>query len=431
MAISGIGSYGGYNNYYQTLSQIRLQQALSKNQRFQKSIQAVEGASAVNSYTKSNAMDFLKSYSSTMSDVMQSSNALRDANSKSVLNDLQAVSSDTAVADVELRFPSAAGKDVELNVTQLAEAQVNTSAGINGSGKAASDMAFDITSGSKTVSVAVSALKEDGSTRTNREMLREAAKQINAGDSNVRAAVSEKDGIAVLELKSKSTGTDSAFTVSGELGAAGGAEQAATEAQNAVYSVTNQYGTQTHTSQSNKVNVDAGRVSAELKAAGSTTISFQPDQDKVVKAVSDLVASYNKAASFLEGNTSHGTGVSRQLSGFERALGDSRVMDRLGIGKAKDGSLTLDTAKLKKSLTEEPELTRELLSGSNGLAQTMFNRASSAMRTNSASLVSHDLQRIDQEAATNPLQFMSMYSRQGAYQMNNFTALGLMMNYLV
>lgn len=430
MAIGGIGSYGSYYNYYQTLSQVRLEKALAKNPKYQKAVQPVESVDSVGSSFKSNAMDFLKSYSSTMSNVMQSANELRSSNAKSVQNDLTAVSSNTDVADVSLRYKYNTGKDVTLDVQSIATAQMNSSEGVKASGAAVSDMAFEVTGGKGAVSVSVSAVKDNGTAKTNREMLQEAAKQINAGGTGVQAAVSEKDGMAVIELKSSSTGTHSVFTVSGTTGAAQGIENVGNEAQNAEYTVTNQYGTQSYSSQNNKVILDAGRIEAELKGTGSTEITKQPDNDKIVKAMSNLVDSYNQAVKFLSSNVSHGKGVANQLNGFERVLGDSRIMDRLGISKEKNGTLELDKDKLKQSLEKEPELTRELITGSSGMAQSMFNKASSAMRANSASLVNYDLENYDQEMLYDPIQFMGMYSRRGAQQMNNFAAIGLLMNYL-
>ena len=433
MAISGIGSYGSYFNYYQTVSQVRLEQALAKNPKYQQSVQAVEGASKVSSYYKNNGLDFLQSYSSTMADVMDSANSLRDANSKSVLNDLEAVSSDSSVADVSLRYATKVPKEMTVDVRALAEAQVNTSSGVKGSDKATVDMAFTISenTGSGSAAVNVSAVNDDGSVKTNREMLREAAKQINDSDIGVMATVTEKDGITTLSMKSMSTGTASAFTVSGDMGAATGAEEAEIKAANAEYSVTSDKVTRNYTSQTNDVTLDTGRISAKLNAVGETKVSLQPDSEKVVKAMSDLIGSYNDAVKFLGSNLSHGSSVSTQLNRFQNNLGVDTTLDRLGISRQKDGTLALDKDKLSKSLSEEPGLTKSLISGSSGVAQNLFNKASSAMRTNSESLVNYDLQEIDQAAMYDPIQYMGMYSKFGTTQMNNYASLGLLMNYLV
>ena len=277
----------------------------------------------------------------------------------------------------------------------------------------------------------MSASGENGRTKTNGEMLREAAVAINQSDAGVKATVTQKDGKSVLSLESESTGTDSAFTVAGQLGAAAGLENAETEALNAKYSITANGTTIDYTSQSNSVKIDAGRMQAELKGTGKTVISAGVDAEKVASAVSDLLDSYNKAVSFLEDNVDHGRGTAQQLDRLERALGSQQALEKLGISKDEDGNLVLDKETLKKSLEKEPDLVKDLLSGSNGLAQEVFDRGVSAMSANSASLISNDLNAIDSSFMADPFQYMGMYSRSGAYTMNNYAALGLMMNYLV
>ncbi len=432
MAIGRIGSYGRNYGYYQTLSQIRLGQALAKNPKIQESVKAVERASAVSSYYKNGGLDFLESYSSTMADVMDSANSLRDVNSKSVMSDLKTVSSDTDVADVSTRYPSRVPKEMTLDVEALAEAQVNASTGVKASEKASVDMDFEVSGSQGSVSVQVSAQNDDGTAKSNRTMLKEAAQQINAGKTGVRASVEEKDGVASLVLKGRETGTRNAFQVSGEMGAAGGAQEIKTEAANAQYSVTTAGNiTRNYTSQSNDITLDTGRISAKLKATGETTVSRQQDSDKVASAVSDLVESYNNAVNFLKDNADHGSGVSRQLRQLEGSLGSTSRLDRLGLSVQEDGTLALDEEKLTQSLKKEPELTKNLISGTNGIAQNMFSRASGAMRTNAQSLVEYDLQEYEQESLFDPLQFMGNYSRMGTTQMNNHYMVGLLMNYLV
>lgn len=431
MAIGGIGSYGNYSNYQQTVSQIRLQQALSKNTRYQQSIGAVSGSSYDTGF-KSNSMDFLKSYSSTMADVMESANALRDVNSSGVTKKMDVSSSDAAVATVSQRYPARTEQDFSLQVSQIAASQQNVSAGVKSSDRAADNMNFTVNGAAGSVAVNVSALKDDGTAKTNKDMLNEAVKQINAGKTGVTASLTEKNGVSTLTLSSDKTGTSSAFTVAGDMGAAAGADAVQTEAQNAQYSVTSNKVTRDYTSESNDITLDTGKIAATLKGTGESTVSVRPDSSKIVSAVEDLIDSYNGARKFLSANADHGVGVENQYSKFERALLDSKSMEKLGISKNKDGSLSLDKDVLTKSLKEDPKITQELISGSNGLAQSAFQKATSAMSANSASLVSNDLRQIDQAASyTDSYQFMNMYSRNGAYNMSNYAALGMMMNYLV
>lgn len=432
--INGIGSSNSnFFSYQQAISQVRLQRALEKNPTYQKYQQQVESyqTNAYKDRYQSSSFDFLRDYNSTMSNVMQSANALRTSNSTGVMNKLAPTSSDASVADVSQRYTLRQEKDMSLEVTQLAAAQQNNSQGVKGSETAQQDMAFTISGARGRYDINVSATREDGTAKTNNEMLREAASAINKSDAGLLATVKQEDGKTVLSLQSRSTGTKAAFEVTGQLGAAEGLQNVATEAANAQYSVTINGKTNNYTSQSNNVQLDAGRIQAELKDAGTTVISVRPDTEKIVSAVSDLLNSYNKAVDFLGDNVDHGKGTANQLQSFERALASDQTLKKLGISVDKEGQLVLDKEVLTKSLREEPNLTKDLLSGSNGLAQKLYDRGVGAMNTNSASLISNDIQAINQDMFMDPFQSMNMYSRSGAYTANNYAALGLMINYLI
>lgn len=432
MAINGISSYGmsSYFDYQATVSRVRLQQALSRNPKIQS---AVEPVDPISSSYKGSSMDFLKDYSSTMSDVMQSANSLREVNRSGVMNELSVSSSDKSVAVVTERYAQRAAKDLSLDVTQLAAAQKSVSDGVKGSAAAAEGMDFVLESASgsfDSVRIQVAAQNDDGSSKTNRQMLKEAARQVNASDAGILATVVEKDGQSVLELKGRSTGTASAFRITGQSGPASGIETAVTDAQNAEYTVTSGSTTKAYSSQSNKIQLDYGKIEADLKGTGSAVISSKVDDQKIISAVSDLVTSYNKALTFLNGNAEHGTGVIRQISSFSRDLSADKSLKMAGITTNKDGTLSLDKDALKDSLTKNPALTKSLLSGSSSISQTAFNRASSAMSANSASLISNDLAQISQSAYTDPINFMNLYSRNGRLA-GNYNAVGLLMNYMV
>ena len=127
MAINGVNSNLGYFNYQSSINNFRLSQALSKNQRF---MEAVTPASKVssNSYRNTSltsSMAFVKNYSSSMSDLMSSANALKSSNQKGVMSDLVVSSSDSSVASATEKLPVRNAQQIDLDVKQLAAAQVN------------------------------------------------------------------------------------------------------------------------------------------------------------------------------------------------------------------------------------------------------------------------------------------------------------------
>ena len=84
MGVGGISSsyMNSYMNYSSTINQLRLQQALQRNQVNHQN-QAVQPVPRVSSYNGSrgtysaSGMSFLKDYNSSMSELMQSANTLR------------------------------------------------------------------------------------------------------------------------------------------------------------------------------------------------------------------------------------------------------------------------------------------------------------------------------------------------------------------
>lgn len=432
MAINGVNSYMGYYNYQSSINNVRLTQALSKNQRFMEAISPVSRVS--NSYRNTSltsSMAFVKNYSNSMSDLMSSANALKSSNQSGVMNDLVVSSSDSSVATATEKLPVRNAQQIDVDVKQLAAAQVNVSEGVKASDKAQSDMDFTVGNAANSVNVKVSAANADGTAKTNAQMLKEAADQINAGSSNVKASVVQKDGVASLQLEGRYTGAANTFDVSGNLGAAAGAEAVKTEAANSKYSITTGGKTTQHESYSNDVYADSYRLGIELKGVGKTSIKADVDSDKIASALGDLVDSYNSSLKLLNDNYDRGTGVDRQLRNLVAGLGSEQSLKQLGITVNKDATLKFDKDAFAKNMKDNPSLTKSLISGPGGIADNAFNKGSSGMNVQSSSLINGDLMGAQTDSITNPMNAFSSYSRSSAYAMNNYAAVGMMLNYLV
>ena len=433
MAINGVNSYMGYYNYQASINNFRLSQALASNQRFTQAMSSVSGSSS-NSYRNTSltsSMAFVKNYSSSMSDLMGSANTLRSANQSGVMNDYVVSSSDASVAKATEKLTVRNAQQMDFDVQQLAAAQVNVSEGVKASDKASSDMDFTVGNALNSVNVKVSAVNSDGSAKTNADMLKEAADQINRGTSNVKASVVQKDGVASLQLEGKYTGAANSFEVTGNLGAAAGADTVKTEAANSKYSVTVGGKTTQHESYSNDVYADSYRIGVELKGVGKTTIKADVDSDKIATALSDLVGSYNSSLKLLNDNYDRGTGVDKQLRNLVAGLGSEQSLKQLGITVNKDATLSFDKDAFAKNMKENPSLTRSLISGPGGIADRAFSKGSTGMNVSSSSLINGDLASAQEESITNPMNAFSSYSRSGAYAMNNYAAVGMMLNYLI
>lgn len=442
MAIGGIGSYGlnSLYSYQSTINSLRLTQALSRNPKMNQTSSSTSASSVVSKKAANNAnVAFVNEYAGSMTDLMQAANALKGSNKSGAMSDLAVTSSDEKVATASGKLLLKSDKDFKLDVEQIAQAQVNVSEGVKASAYANSGMNFTVGDDKNSVNVQVSAVKANGGSKTNAQMLREAADQINKSKANVTASVVEKDGVASLQLESKETGIGHRFEVSGEMGAAAGAENVKTEAANAKYSVTSSGMTTEYESESNTVSVGYVGVSAELKGTGQTTLKADVDTGKVASALGDLVDAYNSSLKFLNDNFDRGSGVGRQMQSLLTGLGSEQSLKQMGISVNKDGTLSFSESALQKNMAKDPSLTRDLISGTGGLADRLFNKASNGLNMSSDSLtnyssvsgISGSYGSSSAKSATNPYAVLGMYSRSGVYNMSNYNAVGMMMNYLI
>lgn len=442
MAISGISSYGlnSLYGYQSTINSLRLSQALNRNPKLDQLSTTTSTSSVVSQKAAKNAnVAFVKEYSSSMTDLLNAANELKSSNKSGAMSDLAITSSNEKVATASGKLLINSDKDFQLDVTQIAQAQVNVSEGVKASAYAQSDMNFTVGDDKNSVNVKVSAVKANGSSKTNAQMLREAADQINKSKANVTASVVEKDGVASLQLEGKSTGIGNEFSVSGEMGAAAGAENVKTEAANAKYSVTSGGIKTDYESESNTVSVGYVGVNAELKGTGQTTLKAGVDTSKVASALGDLVDAYNSSLKFLNNNYDKGTGVGRQLRNLISGIGSEQSLKQMGITVNKDATLSFSKSDLEKNMAKDPSLTRDLISGMGGIADKLFNKANSGLNMNSSSLLngtssnaySSSYGSSTTQSATNPYSVLGMYSRGGAYNMSNYYAVGMMVNYLI
>ena len=101
MAINGISSYGlnSLYGYQSSINSLRLTQALSKNPKLNQSY----SSSSTSAFTSRKAamkedINFVKDYSSKMSDLMNAANELRSSNKNGAMSDLSITSSNSDVA---------------------------------------------------------------------------------------------------------------------------------------------------------------------------------------------------------------------------------------------------------------------------------------------------------------------------------------------
>ena len=432
MAISGINGYNLYG-YQNAMNMLKLS-FVQNTQR--QAVSPVKRPSSVSSSSSvyGDIQSFLKSYQSELTGLEAAASRLTGASSRNVFNDYKAASTDEQVAVAKGSYRLRGNTDISLNVGALAQAQKNISSSHYSQETVdeGADMDFKITSGSGEALVSISSMNENGTAKTYNQMYQEAAKAINAQSSlGVKASVSNAEGKVSLILTSKSTGEANGFSVTGNVGAAAGLENASVQAQDAEYTVTENGYSQTYHSSSNTISLDYGRIDAALKGTGDTRVYTGGDEDEVVSAVEDLVKGYNSVTKLLEENAGRGTGAAAHLSSFKRGMADEKTLKALGITYDKDGYLQLDKDALKEALESDFEGTQSLIGGQFGSADRAAARAGSALSDSVQRIVNQDLaSAITQNQNDNYAGYTQFgnFVRSGAYNLSNYYTVGLLFN---
>lgn len=428
----------GGSNYYQ--STVNLLQMSSLRQM---SLKAVPAVSKVEKNTSSSdpymdVRSFLSKYETALTDLEKSASKLSSFSKNNVFNTYQVGSSDESVADVKAGYKLNGDTDIRLDVQSLAGSQKNASdfKVSQETAKAGEDMNFQIRTKSGNVDVSVSATNDNGTAKTYRQMYQEAAEAINAQGSDVRAEVKYDGSKVSLSLTSRQTGEANGFAVSGQTGAAAGLENAAEEARDAVYTVTENGYSQTYRSDSNQIDLDYGRIQATLKNTGETNIYTGVDADEVISAVEDLVNDYNSVTSLLADNTGRGTGAANQYASFKRGMADEKTLKALGIEYDKDGKLTLDKEKLESALVKDYEGTSQLIGGQFGIAEKAASKADAALSSPVQRIAGNDLAEAASQSkglggSNSEFSYFSNFTKSGAYNLGNYYTVGMLLNTLV
>lgn len=431
-----INGIQGYSNLYNTqaiYNQYRLNN-VSQNRNTRSS--AVTPVPAIPSHKQntemSDSMDYLKEYSSSMTDLMSSANSLRDANTGSVYHQQETIPSDTAILDASGGGRLTSGASYDVAIDQLAKSQVNVSDALNSNSMAEGDLNMQLSAGDRNVNIQIPSSDSKGIQKTNRQVLSEAAASVNKAGAGVKASVVTKEGESSLQLESVKPGAGNRFTVSGDFAENGGMDTVTQPAQNASYSVTANGSSETYTSESNEVSIDNENINITLKKEGSASVNVTSDPQKVVSAMEDLVSSFNDTAALLAKNLDRGSGNASQLTSMlNNVTGSKESMEKLGLSSNKDGTLSLDKEKLTESLKEEPSLAKDLISGSSGFAQKAFSSAKSGSSASAASIVGNDVAQDNNQRDYDDYNTMSSLSRRGGYNMTNYNTVGLLFNMCV
>lgn len=382
---SGINSMMGSGGFYNlsAMNDMRLGLALSG-----KDLSSLGSSSGINKYSSMDKGNktFLKEYQNKMTDLMEAADSLRSDNRKN----LAANSSNEEILTSRLRFNSVEQGSYNIDVSQIATKQTTASDGLDAKGKnSLSGNLQIITNGGKELNIDLSTYTNG---KTNKDALEDVAKTINRAKAGINAQVVVKEGKASLELSSQGTGEKNSFLVSGSFAEKNGMTTPQQRAQDAQYTVRGPNGQEkSYTSDVNTVRIDGYKIEATLKKAGSANINIGEDISKTSESMEKLVKAYNSALSFLDANAGMGSGIVRQMKNLLNMSVAEKSLKEIGISTAKDGTLSFDKTKFNEAMQKDPKKVNKLISGSFGLADSVYKDAKAGLNIPTQSLMGNAL----------------------------------------
>lgn len=330
-------------------------------------------AEQINQQAFQRLSDFDNNFRFDLKSVLSSAKLLSKSNS-------EAYNSRSAV-DQSKSFDVYAGDNATLGkqtfkVSQLASAQTNTS-----QARAAKEVISQDFSGNLSI-------KQGGKTQNFNLTLNEGesvgdgylrmAKTINQAKIGVTAQVKTDDqGYARLSLTSNETGKDAAFEVSGTMAEELRLGDNQQDAKNMSYELGGKAGE----SQSNKLSLDGGKISIEVKATNTKAETFevQASSKGLVDTLKDFASAFNKFVADNKDNSNPMTkSIVKQLTNTVK-----RSLDKLGvqgIDTNNQGQVVIDEAQLSKSLEGQVDAVKQELTKFDSFASNIERRTEQILK---------------------------------------------------
>lgn len=297
------------------------------------------------------ARDYLTTIKTASQNLKGALDSLMGTTRYSVFDTLNPVSSDTQKLSLDTSGakPGAAVSDMNINIDQLASAQINEGAALMANANAGGPglYEFSIENDGKTYQFSVVTTAQD----TNKTFQDKIAAAINNKNIGISALVEQdsNNNTSKLTIQSKNTGADTKnqFSIQDLYGDAislTGVGSISQQAQDAVYRIND--GSQ-QTSKSNTVDLGNGIKAVFREASDSTiNVSMKADGSGALAAMRTLVNSYNDLVSAAK---SSDTGKSLQLNyQLARTINTyAPSLSRLGITMDSSGKLSLNEDRVK------------------------------------------------------------------------------------
>lgn len=372
----GSSGLGGISNKYNYADRntAKLQSIITK--RYRQELNVTNELASYRDSTKSFYNDFYPA----MDELKTAAAKLKNTSSSSTMDPTGYGSTNSkAVSDVVGSLDSM--EEIAVDVKQIATGQVSSFDSISSASKGAIDGkgSIELSIGGKTKKLEL----DISANATNEDALKQVASKINEAKAGVKAEVITKDGKSSLQIADQKTGEKSSFSVklSGSLSTLG--TESVTKGQNAIYTA----GGKEHTSESNRVKLADGKLSATLTGKGAATLAKKVvDPDVVKNSVKDFAKAYNSVLDTLQKHSGKSPAIANLKRSFENSKFVAPSLSSVGVEVDYSGKLTVNDSKFEASFKNDPAKVKRILGSGNGFAAETMQKASSAI-VNSSRLI--------------------------------------------
>lgn len=370
----------------------------------------------------------LSSVSSVISDFTNKIDELNSTTSNS-FNPLKATSSDESVVRVDSISGMTEPNNYDIAVNRKATKDIMLSNVMDGAATGLSgfgDGSVDITIGDKTETISVTTTNDDGTNKTNQEILESFSTAINdllGAESDSDVFQIDNDGNVQLSIKSAETGYDERIQFSNASGVLAEVTGNMTHLETNTQNLDSEFTVDGITFTRGQNTVDdaiSGMTFTILDDPGTQEqISVTKDVEKAKDNIDDFITTFNemnkkiRSTTFINGETGNkgplqGMRSIRNLSINLRqtaltdmtsaAAGELDNLMDIGLGFENDGTMKIEDADLlEKALTDRPEEVQKLFTDDASPVMAMYNQAETYTQANGviSSLESGLDQKID------------------------------------
>ena len=192
---------------------------------------------------------------------------------------------------------------------------------------------------------------------------------------------------------------------------------------------------------------EAGK-SGDANAIKSAQDSVEKAFGNMVSAIKTFVDDYNSTVSFLKNNNGATATAESDMNSFMSYTLTDKALQTFGLGKDKDGYLSVDEKKLTESLEQSYDFVKETVGGQYGIAERVGTKATRILDSPVDRILGTNSTNASEETAkkdstsssstakassnksvmTDSFTSFANFAKSGAYNLTNYYSVGMLLN---